>query len=179
MKEANYIYTSERLGYRQWSMSDLDWFADLCANPEVMRHFPNTLDRSQSEALIKRLISLYETHGYTYYATETLDDQRPIGFVGVAYQDYLNDQAPWQDIGWRLHPDYWGLGLATEGARACLQYCQSALSINQVKAVAPLTNLPSINIMKKIGMQYVKTFKHPKLKDYPKLEECVMYGVGI
>lgn len=122
---------------------------------------------------------MYDKHGYTYFAVELLETKLPIGFIGIALQDYLDDMPPFIDIGWRLIPQYWGRGLATEGARATLTYAHQALNIREIYAVATIRNLPSINVMKKIGMTQVKTFLHPKLSDYPEIEECVLYGSGV
>lgn len=175
----DYIFTSQRLGFRSWREDDLDWFATLCADPQVMKYFPKPLDRAESLALIKRLIALYQSHHYTYYPVELIQTKSPIGFIGIAYQDYLEDLPPWTDIGWRLHPHTWGKGLATEGAEATLKYATNRLKLNTISAVAPRINHASINVMTKIGMSHFKTFHHPKLSEYANLEECVMYQIKL
>ena len=100
-----------------------------------------------------------------------------IGFIGLAYQKYESPFTPAIDIGWRLDPGYWGRGLATEGAKASLEYGLKELKLPQIIAVAVEQNLPSIRVMEKIGLKKVGKFKHPKLKEYPDLEACVAYGI--
>ncbi|MEM6772576.1 MAG: GNAT family N-acetyltransferase, partial [Bacteroidota bacterium] len=84
---------------------------------------------------------------------------------------------PCTDIGWRLHPDVWGQGLATEGARACLDFAFGELGLDQVVAVAVKQNAPSIRVMEKLGMEYDLEFIHPALVESPRLSRCVLYTI--
>ena len=93
------------------------------------------------------------------------------------YQTYEAPFTPITDIGWRLKKSAWGKGYATEGAKVCLDYAFKQLKLDSVASVCPTVNIPSENVMKKIGMTKQGTFKHPKLTDYPKLEECVWYKI--
>lgn len=43
-----------RLLMRQWTEADLEPFAELNADPEVMEYFPGTLTREASDALAAR-----------------------------------------------------------------------------------------------------------------------------
>ncbi len=83
-----YIFTSERLGFRNWDKQDLEAFAVLNADEEVMEHFPKTLTTSETEEFVVRMQNHYATHGYTYFATELLETGELIGFIGLAYQEY-------------------------------------------------------------------------------------------
>lgn len=171
----NYLFTSERLGFRNWSETDLDEFALMNANPKVMEHFPATLTRSETEAFIQRLIKHFTERGYTYFATEIIETGELIGFIGLAYQDYESPYTPATDIGWRLKPSAWGRGYATEGARRCLDFAFGELQLEKVFAICTVGNAASENVMKKIRMKKMGTFNHPKLKVYPDYERCVCY----
>jgi len=187
----DYLFTSTRLGFRNWRASDLDDFQQINGDPEVMRHFPQTLDRDQTAAMIHRLDDHYQRHGYTYYAVESLatlpigHDSQPIpwaagsflGFVGLCYQEFPVDFSPCVDIGWRLRPEVWRMGLATEGATRCLQQAFDALGLTQVYAIALSSNVASIQVMKRIGMQFHSQFNHPALASMPKLGACVAYQI--
>ena len=82
---------------------------------------------------------------------------------------------PAVDIGWRLNSQSWGKGYATEGAQACLNYGFNQLHLKSIISIAPKINIPSENIMKRIGMKKVQEFKHPLLKQFPLIEDCVLY----
>ncbi len=173
-----YIFTSARLGFRNWSINDLDDFAEINANPQVMEHFPSTLTKEETTSFIHRLQAHFNQHQYNYFAVEILETKELIGFIGLAYQIYETTFNPCTDIGWRLKPSAWGNGYATEGAKRCLDYAFNDLNLNRIVAVCTLQNTPSENVMKKIGMQKKGVFKHPKLKDYPVLENCVWYEIN-
>lgn len=177
MRDSHYIIKTERLGLRTWKMDDVDQMSVVNADPRVMEHFPSTQDRSQTAGFVERSIKHQETHGYCYFATEVLSTKELIGFVGLAYQTYETSFTPATDIGWRLKPSAWGKGYATEGARACLDFAWKELQLNHVISVAVEANANSINVMKKIGMQYQHSFDHPLLGDYPDLQKCVYYKI--
>jgi len=61
--------------------------------------------------------------------------------------------APAIEIGWRLLPKFWNQGLATEGAKRCLQFAFEELNIGEIYAVTSIHNKPSERVMQKIGMK--------------------------
>lgn len=76
-----YLFTSERLGFRNWTDDDLPFLTEMNANPKVMEHFPQTMSMDESIAMLKRLQLSCEDKGYTYFAVERLDNQALIGFI--------------------------------------------------------------------------------------------------
>src|SRR3712207_350752 len=71
-----------RLLLRQWRDSDLDPFAALNADPEVMRYFSVPLTRERSDALAARQRQLIAERGWGLWAVEVVELGRFIGFVG-------------------------------------------------------------------------------------------------
>ncbi len=173
-----YIFTTERLGFRNWKESDIEKMAEINANEVVMEFFPSTQTLEQTKAFIDRMQQLYERTGFCYFAVDTLVDNRFIGFIGLAEQNFEADFTPCIDIGWRLHPNAWNKGYATEGAKACLEYAFTTLKLDKVCAMAPVVNLKSIEVMKKNGMHYVANFIHPVLENDERLKECVLYEIN-
>lgn len=173
-----YLFTSERLGFRTWRANDLDALAAINADPEVMRYFPSTLSRAETQAFIQRMQKQFAEKGYCYFAVDLLETDLCIGFIGLSEKSFDAPFNPCVDIGWRLAPSAWGKGLATEGARRCLQFAWESCGLEEVVAVAPEVNLPSIQVMQKIGMQQKMTFKHPLLREYPTLASCVLYKIS-
>ena len=173
----DYLFTSERLGFRNWALDDLDVLAALCADPEVMEYFPNTLSRNETEAYIKRMQQHFKTHGYNYFAADLKDSGELIGFIGLAYQSYEADFLPATDIGWRLKRAAWGKGYATEGALRCLQFAFEELKLDKVVSTCVLANTRSENVMKKIGMKRMGEYMHPKLLEHPEYAPHVWYQI--
>lgn len=152
--------------------------AAINADPEVMRFFPGTVAAEQTTAFIERMQVHLEEKGFCYYAVDDLQEGRFIGFIGMMVQAYPAAFTPCVDIGWRLRRACWGRGLATEGARRCLDHAFTDLGMKEVLATAPLVNRPSIRVMEKIGMRARGTFIHPRLLDDARLRDCALYGIN-
>ncbi|MEL6988925.1 MAG: GNAT family N-acetyltransferase [Bacteroidota bacterium] len=172
-----YLIKTERLGIRNWVKDDIPKMAAISGNPIVMRYFPGIATYEQTEQYIIKSIQDFESRGYCYFAVERIDNGEFIGFIGLAYQDYEAPFCPNVDIGWRLDPSAQGMGFATEGAQACLKYGFQEIGLKEIYAVCPTVNHPSENVMKKIGMTKQGIFKHPRLKDWPEIEDCYYYRI--
>ncbi len=140
-----------------------------------MEYFPALPTMEDTTALVRRMQQMYADRKYCYFAVDHLETGQFLGFIGLCDQDYPSPFTPCVDIGWRIHKDFWGMGLATEGARKCLDYAFNSLELNQVRAIAPSTNLRSIRVMEKVGMKFLGNFEHPKLYEFPSLVNCVCY----
>ena len=172
-----YLFKSNRLGFRNWVDTDLKKFTELNADREVMEHFPKPLTAKESVHFLFRLKEHFEKNGYCYFATEVLETREFIGFIGLAFQKYKSDFTPAVDIGWRLKRSAWGKGYATEGAKRCIDWAFDSLNLERLISTCTKNNTRSENVMKKIGMVKKGNFKHARLKQYPKLEECIYYEI--
>src|SRR5690242_12596061 len=65
---------TERLVLRAFRDADRAPFAAMNADPAVMEHFPSTLDRAASDALVDRIIDRWRTDGHGLWAVERRDD---------------------------------------------------------------------------------------------------------
>lgn len=171
----NYLFKSNRLGFRNWNTSDIDEMAALNSDEKVMEFFPSTQDRAKTRGFIERMQALYERVGFCYFAVDILEGNEFIGFIGICEQNYEAEFTPCVDIGWRLKRGAWGKGYATEGAKRCLDYAFTTLNMDKIYSIASVINTPSINVMKKAGMTKVNTFNHPVLLNDERLKECVLY----
>lgn len=171
----SYILKTKRLGLRNWLPDDQDPFIELCQNPEVMEFFPSTLSKKETIGLIDRLQLHFEKHGYTYFAIDILETGAFIGFCGLLIQAWQSEFTPCVDMGWRLKKSAWGKGYATEAAKACLEAAEHTFKLQEVFAFAPDLNIPSQKVMKKIGLEYVGNFQHPKLEGDTRFKTCFAY----
>jgi len=170
-----YLFRSGRLGFRNWTDADIPGMTAINTDPEVMRYFPSVVTTEETAAFVCRMQQRFHDTGYCYFATDDLSTGELIGFIGITDQTYAAPFTPCVDIGWRLRRDAWGKGFATEGARHCLEYAFRERGLARVIAVAPLINEPSVNVMKKAGMQFKGTFRHPALTACERLVDCVYY----
>lgn len=175
---SRYLFTSERLGFREWGYADIHAMAEINADSAVMEFFPAVQNLEQTEAFVTRMQQQQSEKGYCYFAVETLEDQAFIGFIGLSDKSFEADFTPCIDIGWRLSKSAWGHGYATEGARRCLAYGLNDLGMKQIHAIAPKVNERSEHVMRKIGMTKLSEFVHPQLLDDERLRLCVVYVIG-
>ncbi len=144
---------------------------------EVMEFFPTTHTYGETTIFVDRMQKQFSTKGYCYFAVDKLADESFIGFIGLSEQNYQADFTPCIDIGWRLAKTAWNNGFATEGAKRCLEFGFEALHLENIYSVTPVVNTKSEEVMKKIGMQLVKTFNHPQLHEHVRLRKCVLYKI--
>lgn len=150
---------------------------EISSNPQVMEFFPYLATPEQTTTFIRRMQIMLTQKGYCYFAVDELNTELLIGFIGFCDQDFESSFTPCTDIGWRISPEFWGLGYATEGAIQCLKYAKEKLNIPVIYSTAPLVNEKSIRIMQKIGMKSYTDFEHPKLPKESHLQLCVAYKI--
>ena len=68
---------------RMWRDEDLDAYARMHADPEVMRHLSGPMTREQSEEQVARFVRHWEERGFGLWAAEHKADGAFIGFVGL------------------------------------------------------------------------------------------------
>jgi len=172
---SNYVFKSQRLGFRNWIETDIPKMVTISSDPDVMEFFPDVATPEQTREFIQRLQTSYNNKGYCYFAVDRLDTNEFIGFIGLLGQNYESEFTPCVDIGWRLGKKHWGLGFATEGARRCLEYGFKELKLPQIISTAPAINRKSIHVMEKIGMTKRLDFIHSRLTYNKRLQNCMCY----
>jgi RimJ/RimL family protein N-acetyltransferase len=78
---------------------------------------------------------------------------RPTEFIGWVLLIPLDAVGPEIEIGWRLRPAFWGLGYATEAARAVLRHGFDHVGLDEVLAEIDGTNIASIRVAERIGLR--------------------------
>jgi RimJ/RimL family protein N-acetyltransferase len=173
--DKKYIFTTERLGFRNWNETDIDEMFQINSDEKVMEFFPGVSTKQQTTEFVERMKSQFADKGFCYFAVDKLEDNQFIGFIGLSEQTYNADFTPCIDIGWRIKSDEWNKGFATEGAKKCLDYALNDLKIENIYSVAPKINVKSEHIMAKIGLKKQYEFEHPLLTNNERLKTCVLY----
>lgn len=170
---------TERLLLRPWRSEDLDAFAALNADPEVMRCFPAPLTREESDDLVDRIEAHFAEHGFGFWAVEVLGGASFVGFTGLAVAPFEAPFTPAVEIGWRLAREHWGRGYATEAAHAALTFGFGELGLQEIVAFAVQDNSRSRAVMERLGMTHdpADDFNHPRLPSGHPLELHVLYRI--
>jgi RimJ/RimL family protein N-acetyltransferase len=169
---------TERLLLRAWRDEDLEPFAALNADPEVMRHFPATPTRAESDAQAERIRAGFVTHGFGLWAVEVPGQAAFIGFAGLAVPRFEAYFTPCVEIGWRLARAHQGRGYATEAARAALRFGFTAAGLHEIVSFTVPANVASRRVMEKLGMQHTEDFDHPSLPAGHPLQRHVLYRLS-
>ena len=180
MRENKIINTieTERLYLRQWQASDFAPFAEMNANPKVMAYFPKLLTTSMSNTIAKKCQSLIDDNGWGFWAVSLKETDAFIGMVGLNNANADMPFSPAVEIAWRLDNDYWGLGYATEAARASLNFAFVELGIEEVVSFTAVINKRSQLVMERLGMTNTQeNFYHPMINPNHRLAEHVLYKI--
>lgn len=176
------VIETERLYLRQWQASDCAVFAEINADPEVMKYFPKLLTPKVSDIIASKCQQLIANQGWGLWAVSLKDRSKEngafIGFVGLNDTHADMSFAPAVEIAWRLHKDYWGQGYATEAARAALNFAFTELSLDEVVSFTAVINKRSQLVMERLGMMDTRAnFYHPALDPNHRLAEHVLYNM--
>jgi len=155
--------TTPRLLLRPWRKEDLEPFAAMNADPEVMRFFFSPRTRAESAAQLSAAMEALARRGWGIWAVERPGVAPFIGFIGLHEPTFQAPFTPCVEIAWRLVRDAWGQGFAPEGARAVLLHAFDQVGLAEVVAFTPRINRPSIRVMEKVGMvrDPQGDFQHP------------------
>ena len=168
---------TRRLLLRRWRPSDLQPFAKMNADPQVMEFFPNPLSKGDSDALAARVRQHFENHGFGLWAVEVPKVTAFAGFIGLSTTRFEAHFTPCTEIGWRLAAEYWGRGFATEGARAVLDFAFGTIHLAEVVSMTAKCNHRSRRVMERIGMTSTSDddFPHPLIPQGHRLSHHVLY----
>ena len=171
---------TQRLILRNWQQSDLEPFAQMNADAEVMKYFPATLSRSESDALVERIENHHRVHRFGLWAVEERATGAFIGFIGLNVPTFEAHFTPTVEIGWRLAKAFWGKGYATEGARSAIDYGFEVMGLTEIVSFTAQLNLRSIAVMERLGMthQEADDFEHPRLPSGHPLQRHVLYRLN-
>lgn len=154
----NYIFESERLGFRLWAEDDFTPFALLGRDIEGMRFFSRTYNDDESANKMYEHIAFLEDYGYGFWAVEYKETQEFIGTIGFNHPSIHAFFTPCLQIGWCLNKNFWNQGLATEGALSSIEYLKAHHNIKEIYSYTTIENIPSLKIMQKIHMTFLQNF---------------------
>lgn len=145
--------TTARLTLRAFTAGDAEPLHRVLSDRDVLRYFPNTDPPSQDrvEKLISDQLAHWETRGYGWWAVELRSKSGLIGWSGLQFLPETDEV----EVAYLLGKALWGQGLATEAARACLQYAFENLELDTIVAIVHPDNIASQRVIEKLGMSFV------------------------
>jgi RimJ/RimL family protein N-acetyltransferase len=144
--------TTERLVLRPFREADLEPWAALNSDPEVMKYLGGRpLTREESDRIASHVNKRYAVDGTGFLAIERRTDGAFVGACGLQFTPWYPDDF---EIGFRLARAYWGHGYATEAAASWLEHAFTTMNLPRVISVTDTPNLRSIAVMRRLGMSF-------------------------
>jgi RimJ/RimL family protein N-acetyltransferase len=165
----------EQITLRQWRDSDLEPYAAMNSDPEVMRYFPSLLSCEQSEASLVQQRALIEQRGWGLWVLDV--DGKFAGFMGLAIPSFEASFMPCVEAGWRLRREYWGRGIAYRGGLRVLDYGFRILKLPEIVSFTAAVNVRSRRLMERLDFvrDVASTFDHPSIPEGHELRKHVLY----
>lgn len=149
-----YAARTERLRLRPYAFEDFEQFLDLHSREDVARYLPW---ETRDEADCRRALGRHQTttlesdgDGLTLAGFDPTTG-RLVGEFVLFLRDVRNGGG---ELGYVLHPDFQGRGLATEGARHLLSIAFDDLGLHRVVARLDARNTASAAVLRRLGMRH-------------------------
>jgi RimJ/RimL family protein N-acetyltransferase len=165
----------EQVILRQWRDADLEPYAAMNADPEVMRYFPARPTLDQTRASMLRQREFIAARGWGLWAVEV--EGEFAGFTGLSVPSFHAAFTPCVEVGWRFRRAYWGRGIAHRAARQALDYGFRVLKLPEVVSFTAEVNLRSRRLMERLELirDPREDFDHPAIPEGHELRRHVLY----
>ena len=146
------LFETERLIVRQLSRQDLPALTGLLGDPEVMKYsVRGACDENAVRRFIDWTLNCYASRGVGLWALLEKGSNDFVGFCGLAME--MIDGIEEINLGYRLAKRYWNRGLASEAARAALEYVFDRREVASVVVVIDPEHTASLKVAEKLGFQ--------------------------
>ena len=148
-----YFLRSERIGFRCWSVEDLDLAQRLWGDPEVTRLIGGPFTDEEVTTRLHREIETEREARVQYWPIFLLTNDQHLGCCGLRpYGDRPAGEV--LELGFHLRRDAWGFGYAQEAARAVIAHAFDTLRVGSLFAGHNPNNVASKRLLEKLGFHY-------------------------
>jgi RimJ/RimL family protein N-acetyltransferase len=152
-----------------WTEDYSSDFTRVCQDPEAMRFISggSPLPDDVIGSILQHTLAMWDEYGYGPWAALDKQTGRWVGRIG------LNLLADWPgpdkwEVGYELAPQYWGRGLATEGAREAIRFGWQRTPLTRIISATAAGHRASRRVMEKCGLtfQAEMTFREAQIAWY-------------
>ncbi|MEX0677794.1 MAG: GNAT family N-acetyltransferase [Pirellulales bacterium] len=143
--------STERLRLFPCTLDDVDALHALWREPLVRRYLwdDRQVSRREAEELVRDFVATAGERGYYLWMLETRAHAELAGFAALREIPQTSEV----ELFYGLAPEFWGKGLATEAARAVLEYGFDALGLPRIWARTDRPNAASMRVAERLGMK--------------------------
>lgn len=149
-------FTTARLAAERLTPEHLPEIRRMHRDAAVMEQLGGVRDDAQTDAYLAKNLKHWDEYGYGLWILRERTGSDPIGRAVVRH--LLVDGVDEVEVGYAFYPAYWGRGLATEVATACVDIGRGTLGLATIVAVTDPANRASQHVLEKCGLVYERDF---------------------
>jgi RimJ/RimL family protein N-acetyltransferase len=161
------ILETARLRLRPWRAEDIEPFAVMSADAELMRYVGGVMDRVAAWRRMAAYAGHWLLRGYGPWALEDKATGAFVGYSGVF------EPAGWpeREINWGVMRAHLGRGFASEAAARARAYAYDVLGFTTITSCIDLENTSSLAVARRLGATFDRetvllgrpagVFRHP------------------
>lgn len=164
---------------RQWRETDFDFYANLTSNKEVMKFFPKTLSKEESNNAVRKFSKLLKEKSWGFWAVEEKSSNNFLGYAGLHAPQTKFPFSPCVEIAWRMENEYWENGYVKEAGETILKYAFEEIGLEEIVYFSSIYNHKAEALVCQLGMEKEnETFSHPFVEEEHHLSEHYLYKIS-
>ena len=149
------MINTTRLTLRPFRDDDLQQVSAILGDTKVMAFSDDgALDHTACREWLKRGMQSATDHSLPLMLAVCLKSEGSlIGYISLVNDPHRVSSGE-AELGFRLAPDYWSHGFATEAAKAMVAHATHLPNTQSIVAIVDPNNRQSVHVLQKIGMTY-------------------------
>ncbi len=173
-------FETERLLIRPFNLQDAKPLHRILSQREVLEYLPeDVMSLEEVKGILTWLSECYEQNTPERIVKLTLavvwkEDRKLTGWCGLGPLEFATQEI---EVYYGFSKDWWGRGIATEAARAMLDFGFKATKQERIVAITRPENFASARVIEKIGLAYEKVLENLPEK-YRWFNGCLYYSIS-
>ncbi|HET6578431.1 MAG TPA: GNAT family N-acetyltransferase [Gemmatimonadales bacterium] len=143
-------FSLRRLRAERLTEAHLPVLRSMHRNERLMATLGGVRSDAETEAYLARNLAHWTEHGFGLWILRDPGTERAVGRAGLRRVGI--EGAEEVELGYALFPEFWGRGLATDAARACVTIGRDWLGLPSLVALTLPSNLASQRVLRKAAL---------------------------